>query len=319
MILVTGGMGFIGLHTAHQLAAAGENVLITRFNRSRSPEFLEPYVRSGQVQVTVMDVSDPFSVLEAMARNRVTSVLHLAVPGLGAVPVGREIDVNVGGLRNVLESARALGVQRVTMASSVAVYAGSGDGPWKETDPLPVASPSATCAFKKAEEIIALHYAERTGLDVCCVRIGVVYGPIYHSLSNLPSRLVHSAVRPAAELPDRPSVPGARQDLSDLIYVRDCAAGLCVVHLAASRGKVYNLGGGRAVPDEDVMAAVARAVPGWVPPGPAPDTSPEAGPNGADGARYMDLAAIAELGYKPEYSLDEGIADYADWLRHHEL
>ncbi|HET9075294.1 MAG TPA: NAD(P)-dependent oxidoreductase [Acidimicrobiales bacterium] len=313
MILVTGGMGFIGLHTAHRLAEAGESVLITRFRRSRTPEFLDPYLESGRVQVTAMDVSDPFSVLEAMAAHRVTSVLHLAVPGLGADPVGREIEVNVGGLRNVLESARALGVRRVTMASSVAVYAGVGDGPWREDDPLPVASPSATSAFKKAEEILALHYAERTGTDVCCVRIGVVYGPLYHSLSNLPSRLAHAAVRPGTQLPPRPSVPGARRDLADLIYVRDCAAALRLVHLAEARRKVYNLGGGRAVPDSDVAAAVARAVPGWVAPEPGPDAV------GDDGPRYMDLTAIAELGFEPRYSLDEGVADYVEWLRDHDL
>lgn len=313
MILVTGGMGFIGLHTAHYLASAGEKVLITRFRRSRNPEFLLPFLDSGQVQVAAMDVSDPFSVLEAMAAHRVTSVLHLAVPELGGVGVGREIDVNVGGIRNVLSAAGALGIERVTMASSVAVYAGSGDGPWTEDAPLPIVSPSATSAFKKAEEILALHYADRSGMDVSCVRIGVVYGPLYHSLSNLPSRLVHAAVRPGTELPPRPSVPGARRDLSDLLHVHDCAAGLALVHLAESRRRIYNLGGGRAVPDRDVAAAVARAVPGWV--------APEAGSDPLDdsSSRYMDLGTVAQVGFKPRYSLDEGIADYAEWLRHHDL
>lgn len=313
MILITGGMGFIGLHTARHLASLGERVVITRFRRSRTPEFLTPHLESGQVEVTTMDVSDPFSVTEALAAHRVTSVLHLAVPELGGVPVGREIDVNVGGLRNVLSAARALGVGRVTMASSVAVYAGSGSGPWREDDPLPVTSPSATCAFKKAEEILALHYAERTGTDVCCVRIGVVYGPLYHSLSNLPSRLVHAAVRPDTPLPARPSVPGARRDLSDLIYAPDCAAGLSLVHLAGERRRIYNLGGGAAVPDAAVAAAVSRAVPGWTPPGPAPDAS------GDPGSRYMDLGEVAEVGFKPQYSLDDGIADYAEWLRRYDL
>ncbi|MDE3206751.1 MAG: NAD(P)-dependent oxidoreductase [Acidobacteriota bacterium] len=313
MILVTGGMGFIGLHTAHHLARCGEQVLVTRYRRSRTPEFLERYLASGQVRVAVVDVADPFSVLEAMATHRVTSVLHLAVPALGAEPVGREIEVNVGGLRNVLEGARALGLERVTMASSVAVYAGSGDGPWEEAQPLPLASPSATSAFKKAEEVLALHYADRTGMDVCCVRIGVVYGPLYHSLSNLPSRLVHSAVRPEVALPDRPSVPGARLDLSDLVYAEDCAAGLTLVHLAAARRRVYNLGGGRAVADREVAAAVVAAVPGWGPP-PAGDD-----PGASAATRYMSLGAIGELGYQPGYSLEEGIVDYVEWIRRHEL
>lgn len=313
MILITGGMGFIGLHTARYLASVGEPVVITRFRTSRTPEFLDRYLGSGQVRVAAMDVSDPFSVLGAMVEHEVTSVMHLAVPALGAVPVGREMEVNLGGLRNVLEAAQALGLERVTMASSVAVYAGGGDGPWKETRPLPVTSPSATSAFKKAEEVLALHYADRTGLDISCVRIGVVYGPLYHSLSNLPSRLVHSAVRPDVELRGRPAAAGARADLCDLIYAKDCASGLGLVHLAGARQRIYNLGGGRAVADREVMAAVAAAVPGWSAPEPGEDAI------ASGGSRYMDLAAITELGYEAQYPLAEGIADYAAWVRHHDL
>lgn len=313
MILVTGGMGFIGLHTAAALADAGEDVVITRFRRSRSPEFLEPHLRSGRVRVAAMDIADPFSVLEVVAGHGVDGIVHLAVPALGGLAVGREIEVNLGGLRHVLEAGRAVGVSRVTIASSVAVYAGMGNGPWSEDDRLPVASPSPTSAFKKAEEILALHYGERAGLDIACVRIGVVYGPLYHSMSNLPSRLVHAAVRPDVELPPRPAVPGARTDLADLIYVTDCAEGLRAVHLAPERPhRVYNLGGGRVVADEEIAAAVEKAVPGWHSPPPAADAV------AGGSARYMAMARIGELGFAPRYGIAEGIADYAEWARAHE-
>lgn len=313
MILVTGGMGFIGLHTAAALADAGEDVVVTRFRRSRAAEFLDHHLDSGRVRVEPMDISDPFSVMEVAARNEVDGIVHLAVPALGGLALGRELDTNLGGLRNVLEVARALGAGRLTIASSVAVYAGGPAGPWKEDDPLPASSPSPTSAFKKAEEIIALHYADRTGLDVACVRIGVVYGPLYHSMSNLPSRLVHTAVRPGAALPERPAVPGTRVDLADLIYVRDCAAGLRQVHLAPERPhRVYNLGGGRCVADDEVVGAVEKAVPGWARPEPAADRV-TGGSN-----RYMDIARIAGLGFSPRYDIADGIADYVDWVRTHE-
>lgn len=313
MILVTGGMGFIGLHTAAALADAGEEVVITRYRRDRRAEFLDEHLAAGRVRVAAMDIADPFSVIEVAAAHGVDSIVHLAVPALAGLPPGREMEVNLGGLRNVLEAARALRVRRVTLASSVAVYAGAGDGPWREEDRLPVASPSATCAFKKAEEILALHYAERTGMPVTCVRIGVVYGPLYHSMSNLPSRLVHAAVRPEVPLPPRPAVPGARTDLADLIYVADCAAGLRQVHLAPSLAhRVYNLGGGRVVPDTDVAEAVEKAVPGWQRPAPAADAV------SGQPDRYMDITRITELGFSPRYGIEEGIADYCEWVRTHD-
>ncbi|MGH9055471.1 MAG: NAD-dependent epimerase/dehydratase family protein [Acidimicrobiales bacterium] len=318
VILVTGGMGFIGLHVAGALAGAGEDVVITRFRKVRSADFVEPHLASGRVKVAAMDVTDPFSVLETMAANAVDGVIHLAVPALGVLGVGQEMGVNVVGLRNVLEAARALGVPRLTIASSVAVYAGAGPGPWHEQDPLPVTSPTPTTAFKKAEEILALHYGDRTGLDVVCVRIGAVYGPLYHSMSNLPSRLVHAAVRPQVPLAPRPSMSGARADLGDLLYVRDCAEGLVRVHRAPSRShRVYNLGGGRAVPEEDVAAAVEKAVPGWQRPEVCRDAGAGVAAAGVSG-RYMDLTRIAEVGFSPRYDIISGIADYAGWLRSHE-
>ena len=41
MILITGGMGFIGLHTTRRFLDAGEEVMLTRFNAVREPEFLQ--------------------------------------------------------------------------------------------------------------------------------------------------------------------------------------------------------------------------------------------------------------------------------------
>src|SRR5207249_2236262 len=80
------------------------------------------------------------------------------------------------------------------LASSLAVYSNAGPGPWHEDIALPVASDSHTAAIKKAMEVLALHYADRTGLDAVVLRLGVIYGPLYHSMANLPSRLCHAAV-----------------------------------------------------------------------------------------------------------------------------
>ena len=41
MVLITGGMGFIGLHTARAFLAAGESVVLTRHRSTREPEFIK--------------------------------------------------------------------------------------------------------------------------------------------------------------------------------------------------------------------------------------------------------------------------------------
>lgn len=144
MVLITGGLGFIGLHTAR--------------------------------------------------RHRVTSVVHLAVPALGTAPA-QEFESTIRGLVNVLEAARQQGVGRVSVASSLAVYANAGPGPWHETMPLPLESATHTGAAKKAVEVLSLHFADSTGLPVVMLRLAAIYGSLYHSMANLPSRLCHAAVR----------------------------------------------------------------------------------------------------------------------------
>ena len=71
----------------------------------------------------------------------------------------------------------------------MAVYAGLPTGPFVEDALLPIASGNSTETFKKAWEILALHFATRTGLEIISMRIAGIWGPLYHSMANLPSRL----------------------------------------------------------------------------------------------------------------------------------
>ena len=309
MILVTGGMGFIGLHTARALLDAGEDVVLTRFRSWRLPDFLEPEL-GARLRVEALDLADGWGLLEAMRRHAVTSVVHLASPALGTGPA-QEYGSAVQGLVNVLEAARQCGARRVSLASSLAVYDRSGPGPWREQLPLPVESGSHTAAAKKAMEVVGLHYGERTGMDVVALRLAAIYGPLYHSMANLPSRLCHAAV--AGTEPDYEGVRGGPPragGAEDLCHVRDCARAICLAHRAdVLRHRVYNVGAGGAVTHRALVDAVRRAVP-----------SASIGLVAGGGPRveraYMDVTRIEEeTGYAPSYDIDRGIADYVAWLR----
>jgi UDP-glucose 4-epimerase len=305
-------MGFIGLHVARSLLEAGEDVVLTRFRSWRLPEFLEPEL-GGRLRVEDVDLDSGWLLLDVIRRHGVTGIVHLATPPLGPGPA-YEYGTAVQGLLNVLEAARQLGVHRVTVASSVNVYSGAGPGPWREEMPLPVESDSHTSAAKKAVEVLGLHFAHRTGLDVRLLRLAAIYGPMYHSMANLPSHLCHAAVSGTA-----PDLSGVRvgtpyaEDASDLCYVRDCAEGIRLVQLAVGlRRRVYNLGGGGAVTNGAVAEAVRTAVPGAEVELPSHQVEPVA-------ARpYMDISHIQEeTGYAPSHDIFRGVADYVEWLRAH--
>ena len=94
------------------------------------------------------------------------------------------------------------------------------------------------------------------------MRIAGIWGPLYHSMANLPSRLTHAAVKGTD--PDlaasRGGVPFA-EDSGDMCYVKDCAQGIQLLTLTENLHNIYNIGSGRATTNGGLLAAVKRAVP----------------------------------------------------------
>jgi UDP-glucose 4-epimerase len=309
--LITGGMGFIGLHTARAFLEAGDDVVLTYFQTWREPSFMKDEYHK-RVQLARLDVTDRDGLMTLGKQHRIDRVVHLAVPGLGALGALADLQTNMAGLMHVLEAALAWGVKRLTLASSVAVYAGLPAGPFVEDARLPINSGNPTETFKKAWEILALHFASRTGLEIISMRIGGVWGPLYHSMANLPSRLVHAAVKGTD--PDlassRGGVPFAA-DGSDLCYVKDCAQGIqLLTHTEPLHHTIYNLGSGRPTTNGELLAAVKQAVPTCtltLQEGRSPRWRPDV---------YMDIARLqADTGYAPRYTVETGVQDYVAWLQ----
>jgi UDP-glucose 4-epimerase len=123
MILITGGMGFIGLHTARKLLDAGETVVLSQYRARREPDFIKDEI-GKRVFVETLDVTSPHDVADVVRKHKVTGIIHLAVPGLAALSAAEDYRINMIGLINVLEAARLYDVRRVIMASSIGVYSG---------------------------------------------------------------------------------------------------------------------------------------------------------------------------------------------------
>ena len=303
-ILITGGSGFIGLHTAHALLEGGHDIVITQFRVERDLQALHGF--EGRIAREAVDISSPFGVVDVVHKHRVDGIIHLAVPGRGALSPNEEYRVNTDGLHNVLAAARLSRTKRVVYASSVTVYGSLDRGPFSETQPLPVTSKNEVEAFKKSGEILALHYADCTGLEVICARIGYVFGPLYHSMVNPPSRMVHAAVEGKPGHFD--AIPGA--DSHDYCYVKDCGRGLALLQTAPELPeRIYNLGWGRATSNEEIAEAVRKAVP-------SADIKLGAGPAKTQPNPAMSLERMTrDTGYKPQYDVASAIADYVAYLR----
>jgi UDP-glucose 4-epimerase len=308
MILIVGGMGFIGLNTALRFVEAGEKVVISQYRAHRVPDVLEDRVATAR-----MDVTNPYEVFEVVRRHGVESIVNLMAPPARSVSTQADYHLYTAGLQNVLEAARTFGLRRVSLGSSVAVYGGLPSGPFSEDTALPVLSPTQVSAFKKGMEMHAHYYAAQAKLDVVALRIGSIYGPLYYSMHNPISRLCHAAAHDAEpDFRDRPDGKIFADDQADWTYVGDVARGIQMIHTAERLPhRVYNVASGRASSNADALAAVRKAAPAARGDVLKPGRTPGNALNPA-----TDLSRIkADVGYEPAHTLETGIAAYIEWLR----
>src|SRR5581483_9676799 len=257
--LITGGLGFIGLHTARVMLDMGEDVVLTQYRVAREPDFIKDEL-GKRAMVEQLDVTDRDRLREIGNKHKIDRILHLAVPGLGALSAEDDFRVNMDGLYNILEAGKDWEVKRLGLGSSGAVYQGARtpDGINREDQPLAMTGGGATGTWKKTFEIVGAYYADRTGLEVINLRIAGIYGPLYHSMSNLPSRLVHAAVKGVA-----PQLRGETyaEDGSDATYVKDEGKGLAMLMLAEKLNyKTYNVATGRATTPGEMVSAIQKVV-----------------------------------------------------------
>ncbi|WP_295238898.1 NAD-dependent epimerase/dehydratase family protein [Veillonella sp.] len=171
-ICVTGGAGFIGSHLVDRLIEQGHTVLVIDNLSTGCREFVNP-----KAQFVEMDIRDDElgTVLDAF---KPTYVFHEAAQTM--VPTSMEnpafdCDVNLMGLINVLNVCRQVGVAKIIMPSSAAVYGDLATLPLTETM---VGHPSSFYGLTKltTESYLRLYY-EAFGLPYICFRYANVYGP----------------------------------------------------------------------------------------------------------------------------------------------
>ena len=315
MILVTGGLGSIGSHTARALLDLGESVVVTAHRSVRLPEYLADEAE-GRVVVEPLDTADEAAFLDIGKRHDITGVVHLAAARFDLPDPVEYLRADTLGLLNALEAATVWGVRRFAVASSIGVYAGVDGVPWREDAPLPVVAPHQILVFKKTAELFATLVCDSAGVDAVALRIGTVWGPLGvpdNPFTPLP-RLISAAVR--GEDPDLtpPRPPAYAEDTTDLCYVKDCGRAIALLMLAERLNhSIYNVSSGRPVGYGEVVAAINAAVPGadiTLPAGRDPDRPPD---------NHLDIARLREdTGFRPEYDVERAVADYAGWLRGHE-
>ncbi len=308
-VLVTGGAGFIGSHLSEALVSAGANVTVFTRYSSRGvgggASFMEAKAREA-VRFIMGDLKDPSGIDAAVKGSHIVFHLaaHIGIPYSYVHPVD-VVQTNVMGTTNVLEACRRHGVERVVPFSTSEVYGTALRVPIDEDHPLQGQSPYS--ASKIGADQIALSYHRSFDLPVALCRPFNTYGPRQPARAIIPTiisqALRHDTVRLGSLTPTR-----------DLVYVSDTADGaMRIAETPEAIGRVIQLGTGVEISVGDLAKTICAVLGRNV--DIVADES-RVRPGRSEVMRLIADTALAGrvLGWKPQVSLEEGIARTARWV-----
>ena len=294
-VVVTGGAGFIGVHSVEALLASGAEVLVIDDLRHASYRRLPE-----QARVEVADVAEA-QAREAIQTWKPTAILHLAAQG-GVNRSWREpaedAHINVLGTVSVLAAAIAAGCRRVVVASSGgALYGAARRLPTPEDEPTQPRSPYGTA--KLSIEHYLGHFTRAGSLDALALRYGNVYGPGQDGTGEAGVVAISSHRLLAGRAP---VIRGDGSQTRDFTYVGDIVAAN-LLGLGSSVTGAINIGTGRETAIGDLVRSLC-VLAGW-----AGEPEREPLPAGEVARSALDNSRAAELlGWRPGVSLDDGLA-----------
>ncbi len=309
--VVTGGAGFIGSHLVTRLARDGQQVrVLDTLASAASQRRAAVLAQMPGVEVITGDIRDA-GVCRQVLRDA-DFVFHHAAEA--SVPQSIKdpatcVAVNLGGLVNLLEAARAAqSVQRFVFASSCAVYGNLPGAEKSEDSPVDPLSPYAVS--KLAGEQLCRNYFHLHGLQTVCLRYFNVYGP------DQDPNGTYAAVIPkfisAILKSEKPIVYGDGEQSRDFVFVQDIVEANLLASVAPpeAAGKSFNIGSGRSTSLNRVLEKLAASTDKVL----ALDRQP---PRSGDIKNSRaDIAAAAKLlGFLPKIGLEDGLARTLHWYQ----
>jgi nucleoside-diphosphate-sugar epimerase len=264
IVLVTGGLGFIGSHLVDALVEDKrvDRVIIVDNLSSGLMSNIEHHSRKD-VLLLKYDIAAEHAVdilEETMKELKVDLVFHLAAAAGVPVSIKKPMNSyrnNDFSTINVLEAARRSGVKRVVSSSSSSIYGGNkpfptveADSAYQDFDPR---SPYAQ--YKAVGEQFCKMYTNVYGLDTACLRYFNIFGPRQRADSAYAA--VIAAFIDSAEHNKTPIIHGDGTQFRDFTYVANAvhANMLAAFHHKPIGGESFNVGTGSRISVNDIHKA----------------------------------------------------------------
>ena len=310
-ILITGADGFIGSHLTEYLAENTNHKVcaFVYYNSFNSWGWLDtlPKETKDKIEIFAGDIRDPNGVREAM--KGIDTVYHLAA--LIAIPFSYHspdsyVDTNIKGTLNVLQAARDLDTQRVLVTSTSEVYGTAQYVPIDEKHPYQGQSPYS--ATKIGADRLAESFYRSFDLPVSIVRPFNTFGPRQSARAVIPT-IITQLLSGSKEIK-----LGSLTPTRDYTYVKDTVKGF--VSIAESKntiGQEINIASQYEISIGDLAQELIDLI--------NPDAKiicddQRLRPEKSEVNRlFGSNEKIQKLtGWKPEYTLSEGLAETVEWM-----
>lgn len=344
-VLLLGGAGFIGSHTADRLLREGCEVrVLDSLEEPVHPGGAVPAYLDRRIDFRRGDVRDASALFDAL--RGCDAVYHFAAFQDYLPLFSRYFDVNVTSTALLYEIAvrERLPLRKIVVATSQSTL---GEGRYRDADGravLPDIRPAEQLArgeweiappsgfsgplqwqpsdetlanpqnqygiSKIAQERVALSLGKRYGIPTVALRYSIVQGPrqsFYNAYSGA-CRIFSLAFHLGRE----PAIYEDGQQVRDFVNIEDVVeANLLVLHDGRADDQVFNVGGGKAWTVAEFAREVAKAYGAH---GYAPRPS---GKYRFGDTRHIfsDIGKLRALGWAPTRSVRDSIAAYRDWLR----
>lgn len=328
-LLVTGTAGFIGFHLARRLLERGDEVIgIDNVNNYYDTSLKEARLDRlrdyrGFTEVR-QDIADRGAMEALFRQHQPQRVAHMAAQAGVRYSIENPnayVDSNLVGFMNILEGCRYNQVEHLVYASSSSVYGANETMPFSVQDNVdhPV---SLYAASKKANELMAHTYSHLYQLPTTGLRFFTVYGP-WGRPDMAPFIFTRKILAG-----DPIDVFNYGKHKRDFTYIDDIVEGVIRTldrvaqpnpdwsgldpDAASSRApyRLYNIGSNNPAELARFIEIIEQetgrtAEKNYLPMQP-----------GDVEATYADVdSLIADVGYRPETSLEDGLARFVEWYR----
>ena len=309
-VLVTGATGFLGSWLVQDLLSKGAEVTTIIRDTTPSSNFfiLGLHKKVNIVMGTIVDIA---LVTRTINEYSIDTIFHLAAQSQVSISNKSPLstfETNIKGTWVILEAARELNVERIIVASSDKAYGPQAVLPYVESSPLGGTHPYDVS--KSCVDLIARSYFSTYQLPVVVIRASNLYGGGDNNYARLIPKTIKHILNNESPIIQRSNGTPIR----DFLYISDSVRGYISVAENMDNpdlvGQAFNIGSGKGMNKKDVVEIIIKQMNSNL----TPVIVGESKLVGEINTQYLSSEKILKiLGWKPEYSFEDGLAETINW------